>query len=169
MPQVGSNFEYSGRNPLDARQQCESLRVLTINEKNILYPPGFKVYCLLENKEYKNVATLNEEPVWEEVITDKAWVRQAEEPKNKNLLWFKEDELEEIIDAQYTVDDLISMVKAYQSKVNVLVDIVSKLQDDIEYIKKNGIITNPDEDIDGALITDDGCYLITDDGCYLVI
>lgn len=67
MPQIGSNFEYSGRNPLDARQQCESLEILKTNEKNILYPPGFEVFCLLENKKYKNISKLNENPVWEEI------------------------------------------------------------------------------------------------------
>lgn len=69
MPQIGSSFEYSSRKPLDARQQCESLEALKNNINNILYPPGFKVYCLLENKEYKNTAKLNETPIWEEVDT----------------------------------------------------------------------------------------------------
>lgn len=66
MPQVGSNFEYSGRKPLDARQLCDSLEALKANVNNILYPPGFKVFCLLEHKEYRNTAKMNEPPVWEE-------------------------------------------------------------------------------------------------------
>lgn len=63
MPQVGSNFEYSGRKPLDARQLCDSLEALKANVNNILYPPGFKVFCLLEHKEYRNIAKMNEPPV----------------------------------------------------------------------------------------------------------
>lgn len=70
MPQVGSNFEYSGRKPLDARQLCDSLEVLKANVNNILYPPGFKVFCLLEHKEYRNIAKMNEPPVWEENTQD---------------------------------------------------------------------------------------------------
>lgn len=66
MPQVGDNFKYSGRKPLDARQLCDSLKVLKANVDNILYPPGFKVFCLLEHKEYRNIAKMNEPPVWEE-------------------------------------------------------------------------------------------------------
>lgn len=51
-------------------------------------------------------------------------------------------------------------------------DIVKTLQKDVEYIKKHGTVVNPDNpeaDVEGALITDDGCYLMTDDGCYLVV
>lgn len=70
MPQVGSNFEYSGRKPLDARQLSDSLEVLKANVNNILYPPGFKVFCLLEHKEYRNTAKMNETPVWEENTQD---------------------------------------------------------------------------------------------------
>lgn len=66
MPQVGDNFKYSGRKPLDARQLCDSLEILKANADNILYPPGFKVFCLLEHKEYRNIAKMNEPPVWEE-------------------------------------------------------------------------------------------------------
>ena len=68
MPQIGSTFMYSGRKPLDARQQCDSLELLQQNPTNILYPPNFKVYCLLEAKEYRNISPLGEEPVWEECV-----------------------------------------------------------------------------------------------------
>lgn len=81
MPQVGSNFEYSGRKPLDARQLCDSLEVLKANVNNILYPPGFKVFCLLEHKEYRNIAKMNEPPVWEENTQDdviKAYMKKVD-------------------------------------------------------------------------------------------
>lgn len=44
MPQVGSNFEYSGRKPLDARQLCDSLEALKANVNNILYPQVLKCF-----------------------------------------------------------------------------------------------------------------------------
>lgn len=66
MPQVGDNFKYSGRKPLDDRQLCDSLEILKANVDHILYPPGFKVFCLSEHKEYRNIAKMNEPPVWEE-------------------------------------------------------------------------------------------------------
>lgn len=170
MPQVGSNFEYSGRKPLDARQLCDSLEALKANVNNILYPPGFKVFCLLEHKEYRNTAKMNETPVWEENTNGgKAWVRQVEEPSNKDLLWFREDDEVPMLDGKYTMDDIANMLKAYTKKVDAVIDIVKTLQKDVEYIKKNGTVVNPDADIEGALITDDGCYLMTDDGCYLVV
>lgn len=172
MPQVGNNFEYSGRKPLDARQQCDSLADLKANVKDILYPPGFKVFCLLEHKEYTNMAKLNETPVWEENNSSgKAWVRQIEEPLNKDMLWVKEDECVSMIEGQYTVDDLVNMIKAYDKKATAIMEIVTQLQEDVAYIKKNGTVVNPDTDdnIDGALMTDDDCYLITDSGEYLVI
>ena len=82
MPQVGSNFEYSGRKPLDARQLSDSLEVLKANVNNILYPPGFKVFCLLEHKEYRNIAKMNEPPVWEENTQDdviKAYMKKVDD------------------------------------------------------------------------------------------
>lgn len=82
MPQVGSNFEYSGRKPLDARQLSGSLEVLKANVNNILYPPGFKVFCLLEHKEYRNTAKMNETPVWEENTQDdviKAYMKKVDD------------------------------------------------------------------------------------------
>lgn len=82
MPQVGSNFEYSGRKPLDARQLSDSLEVLKANVNNILYPPGFKVFCLLEHKEYRNTAKMNETPVWEENTQDdviKAYMKKVDD------------------------------------------------------------------------------------------
>lgn len=81
MPQVGSNFEYSGRKPLDARQLSDSLEILKANVNNILYPPGFKVFCLLEHKEYKNIAKMNEPPVWEETTEDivKAYMKKVDD------------------------------------------------------------------------------------------
>lgn len=169
MPQIANNFEYSGRKPLDSRQQCESLEVLRANVNNILYPPGFTVYCLLENKEYRNIAKLGKTPVWAESNTGKAYVYQTDEPVNKDLLWFKEDEAVPVVDEQYTTEDLINLIKNYKATVDTLVGIVESLQKDVAYIKKNGTIINPDGNVDGALMTDDGCYLITDDGSYLVI
>lgn len=172
MPQIANNFEYSGRKPLDSRQQCESLEILKANANNILYPPGFTVYCLSENKEYRNTAKLGEVPVWIESNVGKTYAYQTDEPANKDLLWFKESEAVPIVDEQYTTDDLVNLIKNYKTTVDTLVSIVETLQKDVAYIKKNGTVINPDNpegDIDGALMTDDGCYLMTDDGCYLVI
>ena len=173
MPQVGSNFEYSGRKPLDARQLCDSLEALKANVNSILYPPGFKVFCLLEHKEYRNTAKMNETPVWEENTNGgKAWVRQVEEPSDKNLLWVREDDEVPMLEGQYTMDDIANMLKAYTKKVDAV--IVKTLQKDVEYIKKHGTIVNPDNpdnpgaDIDNALVTEDGTYLVTEEGVYLI-
>lgn len=177
MPQVGSNFEYSGRKPLDARQQCESLEKLKANVNNILYPPGFKVFCLLEHKEYKNMAKMNETPIWEDSSTGaggKAWVMQVTEPADKNLIWIKEEDSVAMIDGEYTIDDVVNMIKAYDKKVTAVLDIIKQLQDDVAYIKKHGTVVNPDNpdnpdaDIENALVTEDGTYLVTEEGVYLV-
>ena len=77
-----------------------------------------------------------------------------------------------MLDGKYTMDDIANMLKAYTKKVDAVMDIVKTLQKDVEYIKKHGTVVNPDNpdaDVEGALITDDGCYLMTDDGCYLVV
>lgn len=175
MPQVGSNFEYSGRKPLDARQLSDSLEVLKANVNNILYPPGFKVFCLLEHKEYRNTAKMNETPLWEENTNGgKAWVKQVEEPSDKDLLWVREDDVVPMLEGQYTMDDIANMLKAYTKKVDAVMEIVKTLQKDVEYIKKHGTIVNPDNpdnpdaDIENALVTEDGTYLVTEDGAYLI-
>lgn len=172
MPQIGSNFEYSGRKPLDARQLCNSLADLKANVNSILYPPGFKVYCELERLEYKNTALMGETPVWEEVVTGgKAWVKQVEEPSDKNLLWFREDDEVPMLDNQYTMDDIANMLKAYTKKVDAVMAIVKTLQEDVAYIKKHGTVVNPDNpdaDIENALVTEDGTYLVTEEGVYLI-
>lgn len=169
MPQIGNNFKYSGRKPLDDRQLCDSLEILQENANNILYPPGFKVYCIKENKEYQNIAKLNEIPVWVEYNT-KAYVFQSDEPSNINMLWIKEDEAVELSGGQYNVDDLMDMIKTYKSIMDSLVTIVTALQKDVEYIKAHGTIIGDDtNNIEGAILTDDEKYLITDDGKYLII
>ena len=169
MPQIGNNFKYSGRKPLDDRQLCDSLEILQENTNDILYPPGFRVFCIKENKEYQNIAKLNETPVWVE-YNIKAYAFQPNEPLNTDMLWIKEDETVELIDGQYTVDDLVTMIKTYKSTIDSLVAIVTALQKDVEYIKSHGTIIGDDtNNIEGAILTDDEKYLITDDGKYLII
>ena len=86
------------------------------------------------------------------------------------MLWIKEDETVELIDGQYTVDDLVTMIKTYKSTIDSLVAIVTALQKDVEYIKSHGTIIGDDTDnIEGAILTDDEKYLITDDEKYLII
>lgn len=169
MPQIGNNFKYSGRKPLDDRQLCDSLEILQENTNDILYPPGFRVFCIKENKEYQNIAKLNETPVWVE-YNIKAYAFQSDAPLNTDMLWIKEDETVELIDGQYTVDDLVTMIKTYKNTIDSLVAIVTALQKDVEYIKSHGTIIGDDtNNIEGAILTDDEKYLITDDGKYLII
>lgn len=111
------------------------------------------------------------EGMQEEIANKKAYVFQSNEPSNINMLWIKEDGTEELSGDQYNVDDLISMIKAYKSTMDSIITIVTALQKDVEYIKSHGtIIGGGDTDnIEGAILTDDGNYLITDDGKYLII
>ena len=169
MPQVGSPFIYNGRKPLDSRQLCDSFAELQSNEKKILYPPGFRVYCIAEKQEYRNTAPLGEPPVWEEFSVQKAYIRQTKEPTNKDLMWFREEDLEVVDIEDYSKEDLLNMIKTQKAIVESLQVVVLQLQKDVAYLKKHGTVVNPDTNIEGALITDDGCYLMTDDGCYLVV
>lgn len=218
MPQVGSPFQYSGRKPLDERQQCDSLELLISNPTNILYPPNFKVYCILEQKEYRNVAPLNATPVWEEYKGDgginvatkndladlnvtqgtsvyvmgedtvyiysvegwkpmvgKAYVSQDNEPANKNVLWHRTNEGVPIPGSEdaITLSNVYSAYLNCQKKVMALETIVQDLQRQLDYIKKYGSVTNPDDitttEVEGALVMHDGTYLVTHDGKYLVI
>lgn len=112
---------------------------------------------------------VQEEIAW--LNNKKAYVFQSNEPSNINMLWIKEGGTEELSGDQYNVDDLISMIKAYKSTMDSIITIVTALQKDVEYIKTHGtIIGGGDTDnIEGAILTDDGNYLITDDGKYLII
>lgn len=125
MPQIGSSFEYSSRKPLDARQQCESLEALKNNINNILYPPGFKVYCLLENKEYKNTAKLNETPIWEEVDTaSQISIKDTSEVFEGDNV---EKALEELANKRDAHDSLLT---EHETKI-------TEAEEAIEWLKKN--------------------------------
>lgn len=80
---IGSNFNYSSRKFLDDRQECESLEVLESNPKGLLYPQGFKVYCLKEKQWYQNVSDNKESvPIWKEEINNSSLIITYEDYKN---------------------------------------------------------------------------------------
>ena len=62
---IGSNFNLNSRLYLDSRQIADSLEALQ-NKTNVLYPPGFEVYCKAEKKWYQNTADEGATPIWTE-------------------------------------------------------------------------------------------------------
>ena len=110
--QIGSNYKLNSRLFLDDRQSCESLEILQANIDNILYPEGFKVYCVLEKAYYINVANNGEEPIWEKDSLDISL---------------------EINDTEYSSSSVYSSLKIEQMKDNMNADI-TQTEDDIDDI-----------------------------------
>lgn len=65
MLNIGNNFNLNSRLYLDSRQIADSLEALQ-NKTNVLYPPGFEVYCKAEKKWYQNTADEGATPIWTE-------------------------------------------------------------------------------------------------------
>ena len=88
---IGSNFDLSSRLYLDSRQLCDSYADLIENKNNILYPPGFEVYCFKEKTKYYNACeNIEDKPVWKEAARGsiaEVFIESDTIPENKDLYW----------------------------------------------------------------------------------
>ena len=66
---IGTNFKLSSRKFLDDRQYCKSYNELVENKNNILYPPGFEVYCEDKKKYYQYISDIDGNFSWQERVS----------------------------------------------------------------------------------------------------
>lgn len=157
---IGSNFDLSSRVYLDSRQLCNSYADLLENKKNILYPPGFEVYCFKEKTKYYNACeNIEDKPVWEIVARGRiedVFIESSTAPSNKDVYW---------VDTG-TIDTLGNQ-SAHEGIIKELLEIVKNLQKRILALETkigSGIITPITGDY---LQLADGTNLQLADGTFL--
>lgn len=175
---IGDNFSYLGKKFLDARQ---SFQTLTDMKKCNDVPIGFITYCVENNKRYEynpgneDDATIGK---WREYkvgadVTD-CFYMGDETPDNEDVLWFDSGEANatELTYDNPIVDELFACIRTLQSQI-------SKLQEDVEYLKLygggGGSIQPPDDDDDESEIVDiilgleDGGLFLLEDGGFMIL
>ena len=157
---IGSNCDLSSRVYLDSRQLCNSYADLLENKKNILYPPGFEVYCFKEKTKYYNACeNIEDKPVWEIVARGRiedVFIESSTAPSNKDVYW---------VDTG-TIDTLGNQ-SAHEGIIKELLEIVKNLQKRILALETkigSGIITPTTGDY---LQLADGTNLQLADGTFL--
>lgn len=157
---IGSNFDLSSRLYLDSRQLCDSYADLIENKNNILYPPGFEVYCFKEKTKYYNACeNIEDKPVWKEAARGsiaEVFIESDTIPENKDLYW---------IDTG-TVDTLGNQ-SAHEGIIKELLETVRNLQKRILVLEEkvgSGIISPTTGDY---LQLADGTNLQLADGTFL--
>ncbi len=159
---IGSNFDLSSRLYLDSRQICDSYADLIENKNNILYPPGFEVYCFKEKTKYYNACeNIEDEPVWEAIAqgsVSEVFIESATAPSNKDVYW---------VDIG-TIDTLGNQ-SAHEGIIKELLETIKSLQERVLALEKkvgSGIITPISGDY---LQLADGTNLQLADGTFLEI
>ena len=126
---IGSNFDLSSRLYLDSRQLCDSYANLIENKNNILYPPGFEVYCFKEKTKYYNACeNIEDKPVWEEVArgsVTEVFIESETAPDNKDVYWID----------MGTVDTLGNQ-SAHEGIIKELLETIKSLQERVLTLEK---------------------------------
>lgn len=157
---IGSNFDLSSRIYLDSRQLCDSYEDLLNNEENILYPPGFEVYCLKEKTKYYNACeNIEDKPLWKVVSqgsVEDVFIESATAPSNKDVYW---------VDIG-TIDNL-EYDTAHKGIIQELLETINSLNERITILEEKiatGIVTPTSSD---CLQLSDGTFLQLSDGTFL--
>ena len=124
---IGSNFDLSSRLYLDSRQLCDSYADLVENKNNILYPPGFEVYCFKEKTKYYNACeNIEDKPVWEAVARGsvaEVFIESDTAPDNKDIYWIDTgtvDTLGNQSTHEGIIKELLETIKSLQERVLTL-------------------------------------------------
>lgn len=124
---IGSNFNLSSRVYLDSRQLCDSYADLLENKKNILYPPGFEVYCFKEKTKYYNACeNIEDKPIWKAVAQGSVgdvFIESTTAPDNKDVYWIDTgtiDTLGRQSAHEGIIKELLETVKNLQKRILVL-------------------------------------------------
>lgn len=122
-------------------------------------------------KELKNIFATKKELEELDVDVDIDWdsIDVAyvgdEEPENKNAIWFDSGEanVQEVTYDNPIIDEMFACIRTLQ-------DQVKKLQDDVEYLKLQGIDRPDDEEVvDVAFALEDGGLFLLEDGGFLIL
>ena len=124
---IGSNFDLSSRIYLDSRQLCDSYADLVENKNNIVYPPGFEVYCFKEKTKYYNACeNIEDKPVWEAVARGsvaEVFIESDTAPDNKDIYWIDTgtvDTLGNQSTHEGIIKELLETIKSLKERVLTL-------------------------------------------------
>ena len=124
---IGSNFDLSSRLYLDSRQFCDSYADLIENKNNILYPPGFEVYCFKEKIKYYNACeNIEDKPVWKAVAQGsvaEVFIESETAPSNKEVYWIDTGTVDTLGNQsahEGIIKELLETIKSLQKRVLTL-------------------------------------------------
>ena len=124
---IGSNFDLSSRLYLDSRQLCDSYADLIENKNNILYPPGFEVYCFKEKIKYYNACeNIEDKPVWKAVAQGsvaEVFIESETAPSNKEVYWIDTGTVDTLGNQsahEGIIKELLETIKSLQKRVLTL-------------------------------------------------
>lgn len=173
---IGDNFKYLGKKFLDDRGSFKTLEAM---KECTDVPNGFVTFCEEDNirYEYNDTMEYNEKTgKWREFKVgtggSDAYIGDVE-PDDNDVIWFDTGE-RNIDNVKYDnpiIDELFASIRLLQSQV-------SKLQEDVEYLKlyggggSSGGNTKPDDDVESkvsSLSLEDGGLFLLEDGGLLIL
>ena len=124
---VAIYFDLSSRLYLDSRQLCDSYADLIENKNNILYPPGFEVYCFKEKIKYYNACeNIEDKPVWKAVAQGsvaEVFIESETAPSNKEVYWIDTGTVDTLGNQsahEGIIKELLETIKSLQKRVLTL-------------------------------------------------